>query len=137
MNKFKIILVSAFILLCITIACNKRSASESEIVKAKKTSNLYNSNIEREFEYTVIIIDSCEYLMWRTANGYLQITHKGNCKNSIHTKTVEKLQIEDVETLKKMQELEAKYYKSESLLAIYKMRYDSIKFYDNIKHLNK
>ena len=78
MNKFKIILISAFILLCITLACNKRSASE---ITVKKTSSLYNQHIEKEFEYKVIIIDSCEYLMWRTANGYLQITHKGNCKN--------------------------------------------------------
>lgn len=46
---------------------------------------LYNDR-ETLKNYNVIVIDSCEYLQWRSAYGYFMITHKGNCKNPIHNK---------------------------------------------------
>lgn len=30
--------------------------------------------------YEIVTIDSCEYIMYRGANAYNHITHKGNCK---------------------------------------------------------
>lgn len=35
--------------------------------------------------YEVIEIDDCEYIQYGTSYGFLEITHKGNCKNEIHT----------------------------------------------------
>lgn len=54
-------------------------ASSCEIHPSKATDRIYNQDSE-EFKYKVIVLDSCEYIMYRTANGYLEITHKGNCK---------------------------------------------------------
>jgi hypothetical protein len=34
--------------------------------------------------YDVIEIDGCEYIEYGVSNGYLEITHKGDCKNKIH-----------------------------------------------------
>ena len=31
-------------------------------------------------DYTVIVFDSCEYIKYRTHNGYYGVAHKGNCK---------------------------------------------------------
>lgn len=31
-----------------------------------------------------VTIEDCEYLQYKGAQGYKYITHKGNCKNSIH-----------------------------------------------------
>jgi hypothetical protein len=28
----------------------------------------------------VVVIDSCEYIQYKSGNGYRHITHKGNCK---------------------------------------------------------
>lgn len=73
--KMKILFV-----ICIALLMSCKPANVS-IQEKPKPSNLFNNNVEAEFNYTVVVIDSCEYLMWRAANGYLQITHKGNCKN--------------------------------------------------------
>lgn len=35
-------------------------------------------------EYEVIDIDGCEYIMYSSSYGYLQVTHKGDCSNPIH-----------------------------------------------------
>lgn len=35
-------------------------------------------------KYDVITIDGCKYLQYGTSFGYLEITHKGDCSNSIH-----------------------------------------------------
>ncbi len=35
-------------------------------------------------EYTVVVIDGCEYLRLEHTHGYASLTHKGNCKNPIH-----------------------------------------------------
>jgi hypothetical protein len=31
-------------------------------------------------DYEVIVIDECEYINWGVSYGYMNITHKGNCK---------------------------------------------------------
>ena len=37
----------------------------------------------------VVEYDGCEYVVWRARNSFNAgaITHKGNCKNPIHTKS--------------------------------------------------
>lgn len=39
-------------------------------------------------DYTVIEIDSCEYLKLEVTHSYATLTHKGNCKNPIHCRNV-------------------------------------------------
>lgn len=43
---------------------------------------LKNANSFKDYE--VIEIDGCEYIQYGTSYGFLEITHKGNCKNAIH-----------------------------------------------------
>lgn len=33
---------------------------------------------------SVILIDGCQYIEFRTYYGYIGVTHKGNCTNRIH-----------------------------------------------------
>lgn len=40
---------------------------------------LNNLDQNKTFNYKVVVIDSCEYIMYRSY-GYLEVTHKGNCK---------------------------------------------------------
>jgi hypothetical protein len=57
-----------YLLLCTVIFCGACSRGEE----------LKNTN---KFEkYDIVIIDSCEYIQWGVSYGYLNITHKGNCK---------------------------------------------------------
>lgn len=35
-------------------------------------------------------IEGCQYLSFKTADGYLVVTHKGNCTNEIHWRRLEK-----------------------------------------------
>ena len=37
-------------------------------------------NTEKFNNYEVITIDSCEYLQWGVSYGFMNVTHKGNCK---------------------------------------------------------
>ena len=40
-----------------------------------------DTNFTKQFTYTITIIDRCEYLTYRAAEGYVTLTHKGNCTN--------------------------------------------------------
>jgi hypothetical protein len=72
-------------LICLIIALTSCSTPQApEIKKAEKLSMLQTVN---DFEYTIIEIDNCEYLAWRSAYGYISVTHKGDCKNIIHKNT--------------------------------------------------
>lgn len=44
---------------------------------AQKVTKL--SGFNQNFNYTITIIDSCEYIAYRTY-AYKAVTHKGNCK---------------------------------------------------------
>jgi hypothetical protein len=37
-------------------------------------------NTHKFENYDVVVIDSCEYILWGISYGYMNITHKGNCK---------------------------------------------------------
>lgn len=47
------------------------------------------TNLKNSYQfdnYEIIMIDSCEYIEYSSSNGYLEATHKGDCKNPKHTK---------------------------------------------------
>lgn len=35
-------------------------------------------------EATVIVIEGCEYISYKSSHGYWHVEHKGNCSNPIH-----------------------------------------------------
>ena len=37
-------------------------------------------NVNKFEKYDVVVIDNCEYIQWGVSYGYMNITHKGNCK---------------------------------------------------------
>lgn len=39
-----------------------------------------NFNVAGFKNCEIVVIDSCEYIMYRAAGSYNHITHKGNCK---------------------------------------------------------
>jgi hypothetical protein len=41
-------------------------------------------------ETKMVVIDGCEYLMYRSYYGCAEITHKGNCLNPIHMYNIER-----------------------------------------------
>ena len=49
------------------------------MVGCTKGDELGNQN--RFKKYEIIIIEGCEYINWGVSYGYMNITHKGNCKN--------------------------------------------------------
>lgn len=63
----KKIIFILFITLCV-IACSK-----GEELRNQEAFN----------NYEIITIDSCEYIMWGSSYGFLNVTHKGNCKYCI------------------------------------------------------
>ncbi|MCA9351764.1 hypothetical protein KC929_03230 [Patescibacteria group bacterium] len=66
--------ISLFFLV-LTLAILTTSCDDGDHVK----------NTSKEFErYNIITIDGCEYLQYATAYGYMNVTHKGNCKNVEH-----------------------------------------------------
>lgn len=50
---------------------------------SSKNSGLTSSDIG-VFEHVITVIDGCEYIGYKTAYNYWNITHKGDCKNPIH-----------------------------------------------------
>jgi len=65
----KIKLVALFAIAFMTASCNSS-------YKNPESSGFKN--------YTFVEIDGCEYIAWTVSYEYLNITHKGNCKNPIH-----------------------------------------------------
>ena len=61
----------AYVLLVAVIFCGCGEQT------AKETKPIEMGNV---YENEIIVFDSCEYIKWRTYNGYYNITHKGNCK---------------------------------------------------------
>jgi hypothetical protein len=49
------------------------------MVGCTKGNELQNRNSFKD--YDVIEIEGCEYINWGMSYGYMNITHKGNCKN--------------------------------------------------------
>lgn len=55
------------------------------LLSCEGANDLYNGSRSDSFEdYSIVKIDSCEYIMYRASSSYLHVTHKGNCNNTIH-----------------------------------------------------
>lgn len=67
-------LISASIILMIVGCAGPRKGKELHILNVDSLPNI---------EYSIYIIDSCEYIVFHNGNATWG-SHKGNCKNSIH-----------------------------------------------------
>lgn len=56
--------------------------------RGMKTFFVNNVNSDQPLVVSQVIIDGCEYLVWRNNrhNGQILLCHKGNCKSEIHKK---------------------------------------------------
>jgi radical SAM protein with 4Fe4S-binding SPASM domain len=72
MKKFKISTLAAIAVYAMLAAGLSSCGSEPQSTKPIEMGNVYENEI--------IVFDSCEYIKWRTYNGYYNLTHKGNCK---------------------------------------------------------
>lgn len=56
--------------------------------------------------YRIVVIDSCEYIWGWDGGGYGGpfLTHKGNCKNPIHYKSIERKTVVDTVKYKLIRE---------------------------------
>lgn len=64
------------------ISCGEPYVSNPEKASVQKTFATNGGN-----RYTIITIDSCEYIQYDIYGG-AAIVHKGNCKNPIHIKNI-------------------------------------------------
>lgn len=71
MKKMKKILLLVFVFSGL-LSCNTETLEEK---------GLREKSLPK---YTFVEIEGCEYFQFYSAHGYIQITHKGNCKNTIH-----------------------------------------------------
>ena len=44
-------------------------------------------SFESSFRHKIVEIDNCEYIAYQSTHCFWEITHKGNCKNIIHSST--------------------------------------------------
>jgi hypothetical protein len=85
--KFSIYIISIALLFS---SCCTNTASNAPVSSTIPTQIKTNFCRLNDGEYTIIIIDSCEYIGgWGGAgDGGPFLTHKGDCKNPIHAKCV-------------------------------------------------
>lgn len=79
----EIVMLLILILLVIGLVYAVNRKSTYNTVKGETVS-------ESPIDAKVIVIDKCEYLMYRSYNGVAEVTHKGNCSNPIHVYRTEK-----------------------------------------------
>lgn len=79
--KTLILLLNACLILAFA-GCEEKKPipTAQEAIKLTTWPNFSGSH----FDYSVIEIDGCEYLLMDTTHGFRVVTHKGNCKNPIH-----------------------------------------------------
>lgn len=63
--------------------CLERSRLDEEVLPVEAV--VFPQGVEGSgLKYHVGEIDGCQYLFYRASYGYWEVTHKGNCTNSIH-----------------------------------------------------
>jgi len=73
-------LIFASILLALMFSCGK--SYEEQVKENQAIANggdIPKSDNVLLRDISVVMIDGCEYIQYRTYNGYFGITHKGNC----------------------------------------------------------
>lgn len=85
MMKIHISLLLLFAIL-LFIGCEEKFAPEKESKTEHEAENSIHNVTVGDVE--IIIIDGCEYIIYKERNGnnqgYGYMAHKGNCKNPIH-----------------------------------------------------
>ena len=71
-----IIVIASLTIMTLMVGCSSR--------EKQKEVNVYNVDT-LETEYSIYIIDSCEYIVFYGGSSTWG-THKGNCNNPIHNK---------------------------------------------------
>ncbi len=83
MNKKHLFTTLLLVLITIITACNEYDpAQQKEIIKSARRIDVIwtdENNFSSSEEFTIIIVDSCEYLVAKHDRSRI-ITHKGNCK---------------------------------------------------------
>ena len=78
MNRTALIIVS----LALLAGCHEQHPTGGKITNIREAS-------ERGASYGIVEIDGCEYIEVSyglgSGTGYYSLTHKGNCKNPIHS----------------------------------------------------
>lgn len=81
-----ILFISFFVILAIFIGCEQQTTPDEDTQLEHTAEGLIN--IVSRGDVEVIIIDGCEYLIYKEEHGSNQgygfMSHKGNCKNPIH-----------------------------------------------------
>ena len=70
---------------CVILKTNLEDDIESKICVPGEHHRL-QLDTENVLDFRIIEIEGCEYIASRTFQGYLTLTHKGNCKNPFHNK---------------------------------------------------
>jgi hypothetical protein len=81
------ILFAQFVMLLFLIACSENSSISNETPTISTDHLTLELEKLSEDDMETIVIEGCEYLVYRHAEGtkgYGFMAHKGNCKNSIH-----------------------------------------------------
>ena len=63
------------------VSCNEPTVDKNIYHKVEMTNDVYI--VDKFFEFKVVIIDSCEYLIssrYESSKGFGYMSHKGNCK---------------------------------------------------------
>lgn len=75
----KIILLS-FILTLTCLSCGKSYEEQVKENQAIASSGDIPTSDVLLTDVSIVVIDGCEYIQYRTHNNYFEATHKGNCK---------------------------------------------------------
>lgn len=102
-------LLFAFIIFLSFASCRPEVTSpKNEYYNDSSAIEIFNG-----VDYRIVVIDSCEYILGRdheSYNGGFFLTHKGNCKNPIHYKNIEKITVVDTVEYQLIKTNPAKHY---------------------------
>ena len=70
-----IVVLTSLTLMTLMVGCSSR--------EKQKEVNVYDIDSLKHLDYSIYIIDSCEYIVYYSGSSSWG-SHKGNCKNPIH-----------------------------------------------------
>lgn len=57
----------------------------STVISCTEGNHMKSTSPERfKSKYKVVTVDKCEYIQYASSFGFVEVTHKGDCKNPIH-----------------------------------------------------
>lgn len=82
-----LVILAGIVLLCFTLmGCDTHDNIYSKNLKPINQLLINDANGVYQFKinYTIVVIEDCEYFVCETTHGFGIFSHKGNCKNPIH-----------------------------------------------------